>query len=395
MSSSSLERGTPLAPRKMGWEPEPLPRVCSCELPPIPKWNEMKKGVADMSLTLPCCGTTDLRMPSEAHGGPRLRCALWIVVVLVAIFLLHVLSPAGDSAWAADKAIYDVYYDTSPNDAAIRTPLLTDFGCLGVKWVRVNVNWGLLEPEQGTYDTREISRLDGLVDGLASSGVKVLMGVNCLPSWAQDTAYAGNPGRSYPIRSAALDDFGRLGEFLASHFAGRVRDIEVWNEPNLWASLYPQRTADDPYFAARIYLRMLKAFHAGVHRGSPTVRVVAGATAPIGLNDRLRTSPQRFARFLKDNGASCLLRRLLPPPVHSRRHSELRPGRTPERPLDDCDSLQSPHPAAPLPLQAVLPDRVRIPHGVQHLLRRLLCERSHTGALFAGSPTDWPIGTRR
>ncbi len=49
---------------------------------------------------------------------------------------------------------------------------------------------------------------------------------------------------------------------------------------------------------------MLKAFHAGVQRGDPDVRVVAGATAPIGLNDRYRTSPQRFARFLKANGAA-------------------------------------------------------------------------------------------
>ena len=67
--------------------------------------------------------------------------------------------------------------------------------------------------------------------------------------------------------------------------------------------MYPQRTANDAYFAARTYLRMLKAFHAGVQRGDPDVRVVAGATAPIGLNDSLRTSPQRFARFLKGHGA--------------------------------------------------------------------------------------------
>ena len=33
------------------------------------------------------------------------------------------------------------------------------------------------------------------------------------------------------------------------------------------------------------------------------MRVVAGATAPVGLNDRMRTSPQRFARFLKHQDA--------------------------------------------------------------------------------------------
>ena len=48
---------------------------------------------------------------------------------------------------------------------------------------------------------------------------------------------------------------------------------------------------------------MLKAFHAGVQRARTGVRVIAGATAPVGLNDIYRTSPQRFARFLQRNHA--------------------------------------------------------------------------------------------
>ena len=125
-----------------------------------------------------------------------------------------------------------------------------------------------------------------------------------LPEWAQDHSYGGFSGAALPIRDDALDDFGRLGEFLAAHFSGRVRALECWNEPNLWTFLYPQRTADDAYFAPRLYLRMLKAFHAGVQRGDPDMVVVAGATAPLGPNDRNRTSPQRFARFLADHGAA-------------------------------------------------------------------------------------------
>jgi hypothetical protein len=107
------------------------------------------------------------------------------------------------------------------------------------------------------------------------------------------------PQPFYPIDGTALADFGDLGGFLAHRYSGKLQALEAWNEPNLWKFLYPQRTPDDPYFAARTYLRMLKAFHAGVQRAGTGVRVVAGATAPIGLNDVYRTSPQRFARFLK------------------------------------------------------------------------------------------------
>ena len=71
----------------------------------------------------------------------------------------------------------------------------------------------------------------------------------------------------------------------------------------MWPYIYPQRTNGDEFFAARVYLRMLKAFHAGVTEAHTGVLVVGGATAPIGLDDRMRTSPQKFARFLARNHA--------------------------------------------------------------------------------------------
>ena len=87
-------------------------------------------------------------------------------------------------------------------------------------------------------------------------------------------------------------------------YRGRVQALECWNEPNLWTFLYPQRVAGDAYYGARNYLRMLRAFPTGVRGAGTGIRVIAGATAPIGLNDVLRTSPQRFARFLRRSGAA-------------------------------------------------------------------------------------------
>jgi len=101
-----------------------------------------------------------------------------------------------------------------------------------------------------------------------------------------------------------MDDYGRVAELLARRYRGQVQALECWNEPNLWTYLYPQRVARDRFYAARVYLRMLRAFHAGVHRSGAPVRVVAGVTAPVGLNDVYRTSPQRFASFLRSAGAA-------------------------------------------------------------------------------------------
>jgi hypothetical protein len=185
---------------------------------------------------------------------------------------------------------------------------------LGARWVRLTVSWSVLEARRGTYEPSELSRLDGLIDGLHGAGVNVILDVVSTPVWAQDsslwrdppTGMASGPQTFYPVRRGALDDFGALGRFLARRYAGRVQALECWNEPNLWTFLYPQRVAGDPHFGARSYLRMLRAFQAGVRRAGSRVKVVAGATAPVGLNDVYRTSPQRFASFLRQAGAAKL-----------------------------------------------------------------------------------------
>jgi hypothetical protein len=182
---------------------------------------------------------------------------------------------------------------------------------LRARWIRLVVSWATLEPKRGVYASAELERLDALVQGLHAAGVKIILTTCYAPEWAQDSSlwknppggYASGPQRFYAVRRGAMDEYGELGEFLARRYKGRVQALECWNEPNLWGYIYPQRVAGDAYYGARVYLRMLRAFHAGVHRARAGAQVVAGATAPVGLNDIYRTSPQRFARFLQRAGA--------------------------------------------------------------------------------------------
>ena len=236
----------------------------------------------------------------------------WAAIVLAILACTFAIAVQAPPARALDKGLIEPRLEGAGADAAMRKALIQEMGTrLGARWTRLSVYWSSLEQVQGTYDPIEVARLDTLVDGLRASHIRVLLTVCGLPAWATDDSwwtrpppgYAEGPQPFYPIRSDALDDFSRLGKWLALHFRGRVQALECWNEPNLWNYIYPQRTATDDYFAARVYLRMLKAFHAGVTKAGTGVRVVAGATAPVGLNDRLRTSPQRFARFLKRAGA--------------------------------------------------------------------------------------------
>lgn len=222
------------------------------------------------------------------------------------------MAPAPAAAGVA-KGIVDAELERQPPGSAATAGMIREIDRgLGARWIRLVVSWAALEPQQGAYAPAELERLDALVKGLHSARVRIILTTCYAPTWAQDSALWQRPPAGiakgaqsfYAIRRGALDDYGRLGTMLARRYEGRIQALECWNEPNLWRYVYPQRVAGDEYYGARVYLRMLRAFHAGVHRARTGVRVIAGATAPVGLNDVYRTSPQRFARFLQRSGAA-------------------------------------------------------------------------------------------
>jgi hypothetical protein len=252
-----------------------------------------------------------MRHPAGA-GVWLLRAA---AVVASALFLIAVHAAFGGSstALAAEKGLLDPRLAWSVAGSPERKALVRELsGGLGTNWVRLNVYWNKLEPTRGTYDPREVGRLDSLVDDLRAVGVKVILTTCAMPVWAQEQrwwshpppGFAKGPQGCYPLRRDALPAYRALGGFLATHFKGRVRYLECWNEPNLWVGICPQRTAADPWFAARRYLHMLRAFSLGVRCARTGALVVAGAGAPNGRNDVLSTSPRDLALFLQRHGAA-------------------------------------------------------------------------------------------
>jgi hypothetical protein len=234
-----------------------------------------------------------------------------LAATLLTLAAVLVWLPAGAQA-AVGHGLCVSELDNSIADPAAKAQVIAEIANeLNTGWVRLIASWPSIEPTQGQYNEAVLTYLDDTIAKLHERGVKVVLTFLYVPRWASDTSYWDSPpggipaGYSvrYPMRDGALDDMGATAEMLATRYAGLVKAYECWNEPNLWPYIYPQRTASDEYFGARTYLKYLKAFSAGVERGDPAALVVAGSTAPIGLNDRFRTSPQKFARFLKGAGA--------------------------------------------------------------------------------------------
>ena len=110
---------------------------------------------------------------------------------------------------------------------------------LGVTALRANVAWARVAPDAQSpvapvAPVYDLSAYDRLVDEAAASGIHVQLTLaGPAPAWA--TA-------DHAI-SADHPDPARFGEFagaVAAHFAGRVRALSIWNEPNWYGLLEPE-----------------------------------------------------------------------------------------------------------------------------------------------------------
>lgn len=185
---------------------------------------------------------------------------------------------------------------------------------LRARYVRLGIYWYQCEPAQGVYDEAYLQWLADSVGRARAAGLKVMITFGGVPRWASDDALWNDPPGGYakgyqpfylpkPIAGiAALKDFAEHLSGLPG-LKGQVFAYEAWNEPNLFMWLYPQRL-DGQYVGVKCYFEMLKAVHDGVALGDPDAKIVAGGTAPFGLDDKTRTAPQTFARELEKEGAA-------------------------------------------------------------------------------------------
>lgn len=165
-----------------------------------------------------------------------------------------------------------------------RIEVLDKLAVAGVDWVRIDVGWCSIEPT-GPGDTADwyVENLDTAVDAARERGMDVLMTLWCTPRWA-----SGASGSEYVTRAAPprdFDEYRRIAQWAAEHWAGRVAAWEIWNEPDLPA-----------FFGGDVdgYVDLLKAGRAGVKAGDPDAQVVLGAPVPNDT-DWLRALYQRGA----------------------------------------------------------------------------------------------------
>ena len=172
-------------------------------------------------------------------------------------------------------------------NAADLASTIEGYRTLGVRWVRFDFDWSVIQPTPGNYN---FAAHDAVVDALTKARINVLGLIGYTPAWAN----GGQSSKFYPPTNMAA--FAKFAATLASRYAPRgVHAWEIWNEPNLAQFWGP---APDP----NAYAAMLKQTYPAIKRKDRSAIVVTGGLAQPG-NSALTIDSVYFLELLYGNGA--------------------------------------------------------------------------------------------
>jgi len=168
----------------------------------------------------------------------------------------------------------------------------------GIGWIRQELPWEQIEPvARGEYVDPKFGdstwdKFDDIVDRANALGFEVVLRLDTSPEWARPSDAAD--GRTPPVR---YEDYWNFVEAAASHFRGRVRAYQIWNEPNLdieWGGQPP-----DPVG----YARLLRGAAERVRSADPQAQVVMAALSPTLTDNQDAQNELLYLQGLYDAGA--------------------------------------------------------------------------------------------
>jgi hypothetical protein len=135
----------------------------------------------------------------------------------------------------------------------------------GIGWAKQQFIWAEIEPQPGKF---RWEKYDAIVDLCENYGLQIVARLDGAPNWSrEDNTMPGRPP----------DDVNDYGDFVYAfirHYQGRVRYIQVWNEPNLFVE-WGNRPVDPVG-----YVELLRVAYERAKEADPNVYVLS---APLAI----------------------------------------------------------------------------------------------------------------
>lgn len=93
----------------------------------------------------------------------------------------------------------------------------------GIDWIRIDVDWSVIEASQGKFSYAEVDRV---VDYAAANGLSVYASIGSTPDWANN-----KKGKTYP--ASKVSDWKNFITRTVNRYKSKVKYWGIWNEPNL------------------------------------------------------------------------------------------------------------------------------------------------------------------
>jgi len=135
----------------------------------------------------------------------------------------------------------------------------------GIVWAKQQFSWEEIEKRKNEYDW---IKADQIVATFEKYGMQIIARLDRPPPWThRDKSIAQSPPDNF-------NDYGDFVESFVKRYKGRVRFIQIWNEPNIFPE-WGNRPVDSAGYAALLEIAYRRAKAA-----DPNVRVLS---APLAI----------------------------------------------------------------------------------------------------------------
>jgi endo-1,4-beta-mannosidase len=186
-------------------------------------------------------------------------------------FLLHESSLTIDeSPWGVEFNAFPPHLNKFSYDLSTITEekidMLINKTCdLGVKWVRLSIDWQNVVDTLGTYDWE---RLDKIIEGLSAKKIEIVLCIN-----------GGHKLYTKGNAPATLPEIILWKEFasnLVKRYKDRVKSWELWNEPNTVWFWKPKPVAQQ-------YVTLMGEFYSLLKEIDPMAKIAGGEKARLDI----------------------------------------------------------------------------------------------------------------
>jgi len=165
---------------------------------------------------------------------------------------------------------------------------------MGVTWVRMDIDWSVVERTQGSPDW---SYPDMVVDEADARGMQVLFVLAFTPPWAR-TAAVDDATIAHHQRPQQLSQWADFARAAATRYAPRgVHSWEIWNEPNTAKFWPPQPDANE-------YGTLFWVAADAIRDVDPQATLLIGGLGPQFETPGREIEPGEYLEQLYANGAA-------------------------------------------------------------------------------------------